>query len=61
MDLWDMLRDTQAAQAEMLAEQQRVIDALPRAYTVPPPNACACFEGGVETPPFGLVCKAAAC
>lgn len=60
-DLWTMLRDAQAAQAEMLAEQQRVIDALPREYRVPPPNACPCFEGqcrGVEAIPFGLVCKA---
>lgn len=57
-----MLRDAQAAQAELLAEQQRVIDALPREYRVPPPNACPCFEGqcrGVEVIPFGLVCKEA--
>ena len=39
MDLWDMLRDAQAAQAEMLAEQQRVIDSLPREYEIPPKEA----------------------
>lgn len=45
MDLWDMLRDAQAAQAELLAEQQRVIDSLPRSVRVWPPGCCACFEG----------------
>lgn len=62
--LWDMLRDAQAAQANLLAEQQRVIDALPGAYTVPPPGACACFEGHCRGGqvingrlPSGLLCK----
>lgn len=45
MDLWDMLRDAQAAKEERLQAEQRVIDALPREYRVPPPGACACFEG----------------
>lgn len=64
--LWDMLRDAQAAQAELLAEQQRVIDALPGAYTLPPPGACACFEGHCRGGqvingrlPNGLICKEA--
>lgn len=59
-----MLRDAQAAQAELLAEQQRVIDALPREYTVRPPGCCACFEGHCRGGqvingrlPNGLLCK----
>lgn len=45
MTLWDMLAEAQAAQAERLAEEQRLIDSLPRAVRVWPPGCCACFEG----------------
>lgn len=45
MTLWDMLAEAQAAQAERLAAEQRVIDTLPRAVRVWPPGCCPCFEG----------------
>ena len=67
MTIWHMLAEAQAAQSERLAEEQRVIDSLPREYRVPPRNACGCFAGHCRGGavngrlPTGLVCKDAAC
>lgn len=55
-----------AALKRMRAEQAR-IDALPDAYPLPPPGACACFEGHCRAGEVingrlanGLICKEAA-